>query len=68
MPLYEYVCQSCGTHFEKLVRFAEKDPGAECPICRSEKTHRLISLFAASSASMEAAPSSSCSSASSSFR
>ncbi len=68
MPLYEYVCQSCGTHFEKLVRFVGQEPGAECPVCRSEKTHKLISLFAASSASIEPASSGNCGSASSNFR
>ncbi len=24
MPIYEYVCDDCGTKFEKLVRQAEK--------------------------------------------
>lgn len=68
MPLYEYVCQTCGSHFEKIVRFAEPNPDSTCPVCRSDKTHKLISLFAAGSASMEAASSSSCGSASSGFR
>ncbi len=68
MPLYEYVCQSCGTHFEKIVRFSEPDPDATCPVCRSDKTHKLISLFAASGPGTQAASSASCSSSSGGFR
>lgn len=30
MPLYEYECLECGTHFEKLQRFGDPAPEA-CP-------------------------------------
>lgn len=68
MPLYEYVCQTCGSHFEKIVRFSDQTTDTSCPICRSEKTYKLISLFAASGPSAETAASSSCSSSSGGFR
>lgn len=48
MPLYEYVCQSCGAHFEKMVRFSEQDLKPECPNCKSGETRKQISLFASS--------------------
>lgn len=68
MPLYEYVCESCGVHFEKLLRFTEQAPEAECPVCGSGDTHKLISLFAASGASAVGASTAGCGSSSSGFR
>jgi len=33
MPIYEYLCQDCGTKFEKLVRRSADAPETECPSC-----------------------------------
>ena len=33
MPIYEYVCMSCESHFEELVRYDETPP---CPDCGSD--------------------------------
>ena len=44
MPIYEYVCMSCESHFEELVRHDETPP---CPDCGSEKAKRQFSVFAA---------------------
>jgi putative FmdB family regulatory protein len=44
MPIYEYVCMSCESHFEELVRLDESPP---CPDCGSEKAKRQFSSFAA---------------------
>ena len=44
MPIYEYVCMSCESHFEELVRPDETPP---CPDCGSEKAKRQFSAFAA---------------------
>lgn len=59
MPLYEYVCQSCGRVFEKLVSLAEQAAPA-CPTCRSTRTQKKVSGFATRSAGAteggEAAP------------
>ena len=30
MPIYEYVCQECGVHFDKLQRFGDAQPDT-CP-------------------------------------
>jgi putative FmdB family regulatory protein len=45
MPMYEYVCMECESHFEELLRWDEADPG--CPDCGSERTRRQLSVFAA---------------------
>jgi putative FmdB family regulatory protein len=44
MPIYEYVCMSCESHFEELVRAGETPP---CPDCGSGKAKRQFSTFAA---------------------
>ena len=40
MPIYEYECLSCGTHFEKRQSFSD-DPHADCPNGHAE-TRRLL--------------------------
>ncbi len=67
MPLYEYVCQSCGTRFEKMVRFSEQDKQPECPECSSKETRKQISLFASGNLGLTTSTSS-CSSSSGGFR
>ena len=44
MPIYEYVCMSCESHFEELVRVDETPP---CPDCGSANANRQFSTFAA---------------------
>ena len=43
MPIYEYVCQTCGNEFEKIVGFS--DPAPPCPACEGE-VKKKISLSA----------------------
>jgi putative FmdB family regulatory protein len=45
MPIYEYVCMACESHFEELQRLEAADPA--CPDCGSAKTKRQLSVFAA---------------------
>ncbi len=48
MPIYEYACEDCGEEFEKLMRFSDPNINSpECPGCKSNQTHRLISRVAA---------------------
>ncbi|PJF35343.1 MAG: zinc ribbon domain-containing protein [Candidatus Thermofonsia Clade 1 bacterium] len=42
MPIYEYVCQSCQTQFEKRVS-AEKADEAICPECGAKEVKRKLS-------------------------
>jgi putative FmdB family regulatory protein len=44
MPIYEYVCPSCGHPFEKRVSFSESDEPQTCPVCGNEHARRQISL------------------------
>ena len=49
MPLYEYVCQDCGHHFDALRSMKDADKPILCRSCHGERTTRAISLFFASS-------------------
>lgn len=33
MPIYEYICTSCGEDFEIMVAMSERDACAVCPAC-----------------------------------
>lgn len=44
MPIYEYVCMSCESHFEELVRVGETPP---CPSCGSDDAKKQLSRFTA---------------------
>ncbi len=46
MPLYEFVCGSCGQQFEALVR---RSGAPVCPRCSSSDLQRVPSLFAVDS-------------------
>lgn len=37
MPLYEYLCGTCGRSFEMLRRMQEADCDLECPECKSRR-------------------------------
>ena len=43
MPIYEYVCMQCESHFEELVRNGE---AVHCPDCESAKVEKQFSVFA----------------------
>ncbi len=53
MPIYEYVCASCGKEFEKLVRASSAAP--ECPACHGTELRKKLSAFAAVTGSSAAA-------------
>ena len=46
MPLYDYVCYTCGNSFEKLRRVSDDDREVRCPECGSERIERMPSTFA----------------------
>ena len=48
MPIYEYICEDCGTKFEKLVRRNNHDTLA-CPKCGQAHLTTALSTFAAHS-------------------
>jgi putative FmdB family regulatory protein len=44
VPIYEYACMECETHFEELVRNAEQ--AVTCPECGAAKVLKQFSTFA----------------------
>lgn len=42
MPIYEYRCQSCGHHLEKLQKLND-EPLVDCPHCSQSTLTKLIS-------------------------
>lgn len=52
MPLYVYVCPTCGIEVEELRPAARADDPVECPICGG-RCERGVSLFAVSSGRKE---------------
>jgi putative FmdB family regulatory protein len=48
MPIFEYVCEDCGSKFEKLVRSAGNGGVAvACPSCGQSHLRQEFSTFAA---------------------
>ena len=45
MPTYEYKCDACGHKFERFQSITA-DPIKQCPACKGNKAHRLISAGA----------------------
>lgn len=42
MPIYEYVCDHCGSRFERMQQFSD-DPIRICPNCDFESVRRVLS-------------------------
>ena len=51
MPIYEYVCMQCESHFEELVRNGEQP---HCPDCGDSNVRKQLSVFAAHGSSKSA--------------
>jgi putative FmdB family regulatory protein len=49
MPIYEYACMECESHFEELVRNQEQ--AVACPECGAGKVLKQMSSFAVAGAS-----------------
>jgi putative FmdB family regulatory protein len=54
MPIYEYLCESCGNKFEKLVRKSEEALECGCPSCGQKHLKQEYSTFAARASSASA--------------
>jgi putative FmdB family regulatory protein len=50
MPIYEYVCMQCESHFEELVRNG-KQP--DCPECGESNVRKQLSVFSAHGSSTQ---------------
>ena len=54
MPIYEFACADCETHFEKLVQASAP---VACPSCESRRVNRLLSVVGVRTQSAAPAPS-----------
>ena len=45
MPVYEYLCGTCGNNFERLRSMSQMDEPAPCPDCAGA-SQRQLSVFA----------------------
>jgi putative FmdB family regulatory protein len=53
VPIYEYACMECESHFEELVR--SSDQAVTCPECGAAKVLKQLSSFAVHGASSKPA-------------
>jgi putative FmdB family regulatory protein len=51
MPIYEYACMECESHFEELVRNGEQ--AVACPDCGAGKVLKQFSSFAVAGVSSQ---------------
>jgi putative FmdB family regulatory protein len=58
MPIYEYICKDCGSHFDTMKPMKEADAPAACLDCNSQNTVRQLSVFVAKSGNRTVAGSS----------
>jgi putative FmdB family regulatory protein len=49
MPIYEYICDDCGKHYEQIVLSQKQD--VACPGCSSRRRTLQLSVFSAHSSS-----------------
>ncbi len=45
MPIYEYQCDDCCTHFERLLMSSQADVEQDCPQCHGANTSKQFSTF-----------------------
>jgi len=53
MPIYEYICEDCQTHFEKIV--LNKQQEISCPKCAGKRNAIQLSVFSAGNGSANGA-------------
>ncbi len=54
MPIYEYICKSCGHFFEAIVPNAAST--SPCPSCNATEVKKNLSVFSAHTSSSNEAP------------
>ncbi len=46
MPVYEYLCHTCNTRYDKLRPARDADAPVMCPTCSEQNSVRMLSTFA----------------------
>lgn len=41
MPIFQFVCDKCGKHFERIIKHSEIDD-VDCPACKSKSLFRPL--------------------------
>ena len=60
MPIYEYVCASCGSAVERLRKFAEREQALDCPRCGSAALPVLSAAAVGGAGGAKSAPAPHC--------
>ncbi|MBM4272135.1 MAG: zinc ribbon domain-containing protein [Deltaproteobacteria bacterium] len=45
MPIYEFKCKKCGNVFEEIFRSSSEKIAVSCPVCKSKKAEKMMSVF-----------------------
>jgi len=45
LPIYEYRCQACDSHFDELARSGTPDAEITCPSCGERRAEKKVSAF-----------------------
>ncbi|OIP88028.1 MAG: hypothetical protein AUK24_08665 [Syntrophaceae bacterium CG2_30_49_12] len=64
MPIYEFKCKKCGNVFDVLFRSSQEKLAVSCPVCKSKKTDKLMSVFGGKIGNTSSSSCSSCASTS----
>ena len=59
MPIFDYLCNSCGQKFDVMIKNNEKD-SVQCPQCQSKEVKQQLSIFSSANKSAAKAPMPSC--------
>ncbi|MDA8238826.1 MAG: zinc ribbon domain-containing protein [Nitrospiraceae bacterium] len=59
MPIYEYICKSCGERFSLLQKVSATEKDTTCPKCASVEVKKVMSSFCCSGSDAGLLPSSS---------
>lgn len=57
MPIYNFLCQSCGSPYQELILGSE---APTCPHCESHEAEKQLSTFAVGTGAPELPPAGSC--------
>lgn len=64
MPIYSYICNSCGKEFDLLVGIKADPKGLKCSFCSSSNIKKIFAAFGISVSSKGTGSGGSCSSCS----